>query len=127
LNENSTAYRAPVEHGRLAWAAFGPSHAQLQHQSPLDDPHLPGRHFPSRRYWISRRSLHSKCFPDPRKAADYANDWAAHLHLRANGKSLPLQVQGIRSEIVPAPAANDEANGVFMDAEIQQMMEKARL
>ena len=43
-------------------------------------------------------------FPDPRKAADYANDWAAHLHLRANGKSLPLQVQGIRSEIVPAPA-----------------------
>src|SRR5262245_34866961 len=43
-------------------------------------------------------------FPDPRKAADHANDWAAHLHLRANGKSLPLQVQSIRSEIVPAPA-----------------------
>src|SRR5262245_10337582 len=43
-------------------------------------------------------------FPDPRQAADHANDWAAHLHLRANGKSVPLQLQSIRSEIVPAPA-----------------------
>src|SRR5262245_7979063 len=43
-------------------------------------------------------------FPDPRKAADHANDWVAHLHLRANGKNLPVQLQGIRSEIVPAPA-----------------------
>ena len=43
-------------------------------------------------------------FPDPRKAADHANDWDAHLHLRANGKNLPLQLQDIRSEIVPAPA-----------------------
>jgi hypothetical protein len=118
LNENSTAYRAPVEHGHLAWAAFGPSHGQLQHSPDV----------------ISVTTILDfaeiatfQMFPDPRKAADHANDWAAHLHLRANGKSLPLQVQGIRSEIVPAPAANDEANGVFMDAEIQQMMEKARL
>src|SRR5262245_54824714 len=43
-------------------------------------------------------------FPDPRKAADHASDWAAHFHLHADSKSLPLQIQNIRSEIVPAPA-----------------------
>src|SRR5215471_2517080 len=41
-------------------------------------------------------------FPDPRKASDHAAEWTAHLHLRADGRSLPLQVQDIRSEIVPA-------------------------
>src|SRR5262245_66309486 len=43
-------------------------------------------------------------FPDPRKAGDHANDWVAHLHLRANGKNLSLQLENIRSEIVPALA-----------------------
>jgi len=41
-------------------------------------------------------------FPDPRKASDHAAEWDAHLHLRADGRSLPLQVQDIRSELVPA-------------------------
>jgi len=41
-------------------------------------------------------------FPDPRKASDHAAEWTAHLHLRADGRSLPLQVQDVRSEIVPA-------------------------
>src|SRR5262245_42882150 len=43
-------------------------------------------------------------FPDPRKAADHANDFVSHLHLRAEGKSLSLKLQNARSEIVPAPA-----------------------
>jgi len=41
-------------------------------------------------------------FPDPRKASDHAAEWTAHLHLRADGRTLPLQVQNVRSEIVPA-------------------------
>src|SRR5262245_15789154 len=42
-------------------------------------------------------------FPDPRKAADHANEWAEHLHLRVDGKNIPLRVQDVHSEIVPAP------------------------
>jgi Domain of unknown function (DUF4331) len=43
-------------------------------------------------------------FPDPRKAADHANDFVGRLHLRAGGKSLPLKLENARSEIVPASA-----------------------
>src|SRR5262249_9947431 len=43
-------------------------------------------------------------FPDPRKAGDNANDWVSHLRLRAGGENLLLQLQDVRSEIVPAPA-----------------------
>lgn len=43
-----------------------------------------------------------QAFPDPRKAADHADEWMAHLHLQAGGRTLPLQVQDVRAEIVPA-------------------------
>jgi nickel/cobalt transporter (NicO) family protein len=43
-----------------------------------------------------------QAFPDPRKAADHANEWLTHLHLQAGGRTLPLQLQDVRTEIVPA-------------------------
>jgi nickel/cobalt exporter len=41
-------------------------------------------------------------FPDPRKAAEHAAEWVSHLHLQAGGRTLPLQLQKVRSEIIPA-------------------------
>jgi hypothetical protein len=41
-------------------------------------------------------------FPDPRKAAEHATEWVAHLHLQAGGKTLPLQIQNVQSDIIPA-------------------------
>src|SRR5580693_7470939 len=41
-------------------------------------------------------------FPDPRKAAEHAAEWVSHLHLQAGGRTLRLQLQKVRSEIVPA-------------------------
>src|SRR5215831_4479347 len=41
-------------------------------------------------------------FPDPRKATDSTNEWMRHLHLQADGKTLPLQLQNVRADIIPA-------------------------
>jgi hypothetical protein len=42
-------------------------------------------------------------FPDPRRAAGHAAEWVSHLHLQMGGRMLLLQLQAVRSEIVPAP------------------------
>ena len=41
-------------------------------------------------------------FPDPRKAAEHAGEWVANLHLQAGGRMLPLQLQIVRADIIPA-------------------------
>ncbi len=41
-------------------------------------------------------------FPDPRKASDHAGEWISHLHLQTGGRTLPLQLKNVRTEIIPA-------------------------
>ena len=41
-------------------------------------------------------------FPDPRKAANSANEWMSHLHLQTDGKTIPLLLQNVRADIIPA-------------------------
>jgi len=42
-------------------------------------------------------------FPDPRKAPEAAGEWVSRLLLQAGGRRLPLQLENVHSEIVPAP------------------------
>lgn len=42
-------------------------------------------------------------FPDPRLATQHAGEWISRLDLRVGGKSLPLKLKDVRSEIITAP------------------------
>jgi hypothetical protein len=42
--------------------------------------------------------------PDPRRASEHAEEWASRLHLQAGGRTLPLKLRSVRSDINPAPA-----------------------